>query len=280
MKALVNKIIPFSSVDGPGNRTAIFLQGCNFDCLYCHNPETRNLCENCGVCVKHCPAGALTCEDGIVRYDWQKCCGCDTCIKVCSKGASPKIREMSAQEVFWEVKKQIPYIRGITVSGGECTNYKEFLEELFSICRAHGLSTFIDSNGGLLDFEKEHNLLSVTDGVMLDVKAFSDDEHRKVTGCGNELVLKNAVILAKMGKLYEVRTVVVPELFDVHDTVKKTAELLLPYQKYGDIRYKLIAFRPNGVRREYAHFSVPERMYLEELESIVKSVGFHNIILL
>ena len=42
MKARVNKIIPFSSVDGPGNRTAIFLQGCNINCLYCHNPETRD----------------------------------------------------------------------------------------------------------------------------------------------------------------------------------------------------------------------------------------------
>ena len=30
MIGYINKIIPFSSVDGPGNRTAIFLQGCNF----------------------------------------------------------------------------------------------------------------------------------------------------------------------------------------------------------------------------------------------------------
>ena len=29
MKAPVNKIIPVSVVDGPGNRTAVFLQGCN-----------------------------------------------------------------------------------------------------------------------------------------------------------------------------------------------------------------------------------------------------------
>ena len=40
MKAVINRIIPFSSVDGPGNRTAIFLQGCNINCKYCHNPET------------------------------------------------------------------------------------------------------------------------------------------------------------------------------------------------------------------------------------------------
>ncbi|MCG8572187.1 MAG: 4Fe-4S cluster-binding domain-containing protein, partial [Spirochaetes bacterium] len=41
---IVNKIIPFSHVDGPGNRFALFLQSCNFNCNYCHNPETIRLC--------------------------------------------------------------------------------------------------------------------------------------------------------------------------------------------------------------------------------------------
>ena len=53
MKAVINRIIPFSSVDGPGNRTAIFLQGCNINCKYCHNPETRKMCVQCGTCVKN-----------------------------------------------------------------------------------------------------------------------------------------------------------------------------------------------------------------------------------
>ena len=57
----VNRILPFSSVDGPGNRTVVFLQGCGFDCKYCHNPETRNLCISCGDCVGKCPAHAIVC---------------------------------------------------------------------------------------------------------------------------------------------------------------------------------------------------------------------------
>jgi pyruvate formate lyase activating enzyme len=40
IKGRINKIIDSSVVDGPGNRTVIFFQGCNFNCTYCHNPET------------------------------------------------------------------------------------------------------------------------------------------------------------------------------------------------------------------------------------------------
>ena len=65
--APVNRIIPFSAVDGPGNRTAVFLQGCNIDCKYCHNPETRALCIHCGMCVQKCPTGALQLVEGKVK---------------------------------------------------------------------------------------------------------------------------------------------------------------------------------------------------------------------
>ena len=83
---------------------------------------------------------------------------------------------MSASDVIERVKKQMPYIRGITVSGGECTLQSEFLRELFFLAKKLSLSTFLDSNG-TYNFSSDTELLSVTDGVMLDIKAFDNEEH-------------------------------------------------------------------------------------------------------
>ena len=171
LKAPVNKIIPFSNVDGPGNRTSVFFQGCPFNCLFCHNPETIHLCHNCGACVQTCPAGALQLGgDGAVHWDSAACVQCDTCIKLCPHDASPKIRWMTVEELMGELRRSMPYIEGITTSGGECTLQNEFLIELFTAVHKLGKTCLIDSNGSF-DFEKDPRVLAVSEGVMLDVKA-------------------------------------------------------------------------------------------------------------
>ena len=96
MKGVINKIIPFSNVDGPGNRLSIFFQGCNYDCIYCHNPET---------------------------------------IEIFNENSKQNISEnitiMSIEDVLKEIEEVVNFISGITVSGGECTLQWKFLTELF-----------------------------------------------------------------------------------------------------------------------------------------------------
>lgn len=266
--ALVNKVIPFSCVDGPGNRTAIFLQGCNFDCKYCHNPETIHRCVNCGACVPYCKPGALTLRDGTVRYDITKCVLCDECFHHCPHGASPRTRALTAEQVMAEVRRNVPFIRGITVSGGECTRWPEFLRELFSLAKKENLHCLLDSNGSY-DFSADPALLAVTDGVMLDVKAWTPEEHRHVTGQDNAVVLKNLRFLAETGKLTEVRTVVVPGLFDAEETVERVSRLLA---ETGSLqtRYKIIRFRPMGVREAYKTLPQPGETLLSRLRDTAK----------
>ena len=275
----INKIIPFSSVDGPGNRTAIFLQGCNFNCRYCHNPETRNHCINCMDCVPGCPTNALKNNNGKVEFYPEKCIGCDNCINICKYGATPRIVRLTSRETFEKICENLPFIRGVTFSGGECMLYPDFMREVFSLCKEKNLGTLIDSNGSV-DFKKHLGLLEVTDGVMLDIKAYDLDEHIKVTDKGNNIVLKNALFLAERGKLFEIRTVIVPELFDFRKTVDDVSRLLSPYLERSNIRYKLISYRENGVRKEYRNYRMPNAKELNEAKDIAVKNGFNDIVLI
>lgn len=277
--AIVNKIIRFSSVDGPGNRTVVFLQGCNFNCRYCHNPETIGSCKQCGKCIAYCKTGAISFVDGEIVYDRDKCVNCDECFHHCPHRSSPKTSKMTPEQVFKEVKKNIPYIRGITVSGGECTLWRDFLVELLTLAKGAGLSTMLDSNG-TYDFSKDKELMDVVDAVMLDVKAFDRSEHEKVTDIHNDMVLSNLRYLAECDKLFEVRTVAVPELFDVKHTVFETSKLLEGTGKQEGIRYKLIKYRPIGVREEYRSYKTPTDEYMNQLRDIAYNNGMKDIVII
>ncbi len=80
----------FSSVDGPGTRVVLFLQGCHLRCPWCHSPQSwdttsplfffENRCTLCGACVAACPNNvhsitervAPTTHDFNKRYSIQK----------------------------------------------------------------------------------------------------------------------------------------------------------------------------------------------------------------
>ena len=277
MIAPVNRIIDHSVVDGPGNRTAVFFQGCPFQCTYCHNPETIHLCRDCGACVGICPTGALRMEAGKVLWDAAKCCGCDACIKNCPHLSSPRVTLMSVEEVLERIEKNRPFIRGITCSGGECTQYADFMTALFAKTKALGLSNLIDSNGSL-DFSQNPALMENADGVMLDIKCYDSVTHRTLTGHDNSLVLKNARWLAENGLLPEVRTVVVPGVLPNEKTVDAISRLLAPYQKTAPIRYKIIAFRPMGVRREYRGYAVPSPAMMQSLADLARRNGMTDVV--
>lgn len=274
--APINKIIPFSIVDGKGNRTSIFLQGCNIRCKYCHNPETQNLCGSCGTCVPKCPVGALSFQNEKVVWDMDTCIHCDTCIQVCERNATPKIKEMSVDEVFEKIKNNVPFIRGITVSGGECTLYPQFLTELFTKVKEIGLTCFIDTNG-TIELEQEQALMSVCDGVMLDVKSWEEQCFYDLTGYSNENVKKNLVYLAKEHKIEELRIVCLEQEVDAKKVLTECAKLL--GNEKERLLLKLIKFRNYGVRGEFKEKLSPSDQYMEELECLAKELGFQNILL-
>ena len=256
---------------------AIFFQSCPFECMYCHNPETIRMCIACGTCVQNCPVQALEKKDGQIVWDEKKCVQCDTCIKVCPHLSSPKIKWLSTNDLMEEIKKVRLFIRGITVSGGECTQHRDFLVELFSKVKQLGLTCLIDSNGSY-DFSGDSELMEVCDGVMLDVKATNPLFHQNLTHTDNQLVMKNLKFLLESGKLEEVRTVILPTYPDQNEETVRTVSRIIQ----GKCRYKLLRYRPFGVRKEGLDFCgqiITSEFEAERLKSIAKDEGSDSVII-
>lgn len=274
-KGIVNRILPHSSVDGPGNRAVVFMQGCNFNCSYCHNPETINHCSGCGMCIDACQHNALSLGDNGIEYNPALCTFCDDCLKACSQNSSPRTQNLSAAQVMKIIAKKREFISGITVSGGECSLQLDFITELFSLAKADGLHTLADSNGSI-EYSGKDEFLAICDGIMLDVKAFDNNEHVSLTGRDNLAVLTNLEFLAKAGKLYEVRTVIVPKLLNNHNTVDKVSRIIAGINP--QIRYKLIRYRDHGVRTELVNSYTPDDRYMDELSDIACQNGCQSVL--
>ncbi|WP_432401807.1 YjjW family glycine radical enzyme activase [Wukongibacter sp. M2B1] len=274
-KGVVNRIIPFSSVDGPGNRTAIFLQGCNYNCLYCHNPETITRCNGCGSCVEACPHGALSIIDKEIKWDRLACKQCDRCLEICNNTSSPRAIKMTTDEVLKEILQVRPFISGITVSGGECTLQSEFVTSLFRKTKELDLTTFLDTNGSVPLYER-NELVKAMDMAMVDFKSYDSKEHKLLTGMDNKVVLKNIKYLSSINKLYEVRTVIVPELLDNFYNIDMISKLIVSLDPA--IRYKIIKYRANGVRLNLIDSYTPGEEMIDELVGIATKNGCQKVI--
>lgn len=227
--------IPFSCVDGPGNRFVVFLQGCNFDCVACHNPQTI---------PGHGPID----------------------------GFHPE--HLTIDDVLAQIRRAAPFISGITASGGEATQQDEFLVALFRAIKGdHALShltCFVDSNGAC-DPDVWNRLAPVMDGAMIDLKCLDPALHERLTGSGNDRVLASILHLQDLGLLFEVRLLLVAGVNDDPDLVRATGEWLAAVDPA--MRIKLIGFRSHGVRAHDPPMCEPTRESLEASAEVLRAVA-------
>ncbi|RNM16993.1 radical SAM protein [Nocardioides pocheonensis] len=179
-------VVPFSWVDGPGNRFVVFTQGCPFDCLACHNPET----------IPPHPPGT--------RH--QTVAGLLTEIRL----AEPYLQGVTVSG--GEATAQWRFVR-------------DLFRAVRADPRLRRLTTYVDTNGHALPRVWDA-LLPVTDGFMVDLKALDPDVHRRLTGRGNGLVLDSIRYLHDRNRLAEVRLLLVPGHNDSADQLERTAAWL------------------------------------------------------
>ena len=202
----------FGSVDGPGVRFVVFMQGCRMRCKYCHNPDSWKI-----------NAGEEKTSDEVLKYALR-------------------------YKNYWGKDG------GITVSGGEPLLQIDFVTELFKGAKKEGVHTVIDTCGQPFTregafFSKLQRLLASTDLVLLDIKHIDDEQHRLLTGWGNENILDFARYLSEIGKPVWIRHVLVPSRNDSDEYLSRLDAFVktlrnverfevLPYHTLGVYKWK------------------------------------------
>jgi pyruvate formate lyase activating enzyme len=274
---LVGSTLSGSLVDGPGNRFVVFLQGCNFDCFNCHNPHTINRCDSCAVCLDACEPRALDLVDGLVVFDPARCTGCDLCLAVCPTDSSPMAVERTVDSLLDEIRRYAPFISGVTVSGGEPTLQLDFLVALLGGVKAElGLSTMVDSNGSL-DVAGWRRLVPVLDGAMIDLKAMTPETHHRITGQDNAAVLSSIRFLHRVGRLHEVRLLVIEGLTDSDGELEAYAAFLGSLDP--EVRLRLLAFRHHGVREHGRSWPETAPGTMHRVAGTLAGLGLGNVVL-
>ncbi|MBF0297376.1 MAG: YjjW family glycine radical enzyme activase [Oligoflexia bacterium] len=255
--AVVSRIIESSFVDGPGHRMVIFFQGCNLNCIYCHNPETIGICKQCFSCIDNCKHKALTLSKNNIIFNHKLCQKCDLCIKNCPHSSNPHSYKISIDTLIKKVNEEQNFIDGVTFSGGEATKWSQFIINLITTIKklphspcspssnsATNLTFFIDTNG-YNNIQTFNKLSSVIDGFMFDLKAINPTIHANITGKKNQNILENFKLISDKKLLFEIRTVFIEGINDSEQEVLNILNFVKNLNDYTN--FKIIPFRPQGV---------------------------------
>lgn len=296
MEGIITNIQRFSTGDGPGIRTTVFVKGCPLRCLWCQNPETwsiepqiawyRSKCVECGKCIEVCPnESILPNQETLVPEE--SCEACGKCVEACPKGARELIGErMDSSEVLEEVLKDKVFYEesggGVTVSGGEALVQPEFTKELLQRCHEEGVPTALDTSGHF-KFEKVEVALPFTDLVLYDLKHSNPDKHRGLTGVGLEKIRKNIKKIDESGTRIWIRTPIVPGHTDGEENISKIAEFIAHLENVE--RYDLLPYNPL-VESDYENINKiyplkgleePRKEKMEKLKKIAESHGIEKV---
>ena len=246
-KGRIFDIQRYSIHDGNGIRTIVFLKGCVLRCRWCCNPESQ-------------------------EYD----------IQTMMVQGKPKVigRDVTVAEVMKTVEKDRPYYwrtgGGLTLSGGESLCQPEFATALLQAAQESGISTAMESMG-CAKWETIEKLLPYLDQYLLDIKHMNPRKHKEFTGRSNELMIENAMKIAKSGMTeLSIRVPVIPGFNDTEEEIRQiaayTATLpnvkrmhLLPYHRLGQDKY-------TGLNREYLMGDVkpPTNEHMEKLLKVAE----------
>ncbi len=210
MTGRIHSFESFGSVDGPGIRFLVFMQGCGFRCKYCHNPDTW----------AHSNAEEYTVDEVLKKaLRYQSYWGDEGGITV--SGGEPLLQLEFVTELF-EKAKAAGATTCIDTAAGPFTREGVW-------------------------FENFKRLMAATDLVLLDIKHIDSEKHKDLVGQDNANVLDCAKFLAEINKPVWVRHVLVPGVNSDKESLEALAEFIRPLKNVK--RVDVLPYHTLGVKK-------------------------------
>ncbi len=280
--------------DGPGIRSVVFFKGCPLRCIFCHNPETQGAdveiafsakdCIGCGACAEVCPEDAI-CLGTLWHIERQRCTRCAECVKVCPGSGLRAIGSYYEPEMLAEMLlRDNPFYRhsggGITLSGGECTIYPDYLESLLKHLKVNGIHITLETSGFFEYDQFKHKILPYLDLIYYDIKVADYDAHERFTGKPNHVIHDNLQRLIKEGTVEVApRVPLVPGVTTTEENLSSIVDILcdagaenvtlLPYNPMGMAMYPKLGRRPPPLSESFMKPDEEREVY-EMLRRIIE----------
>lgn len=211
-KGYIHSIESCGTVDGPGLRYVIFLQGCPMRCQYCHNPDTWEPGKG----------DQMTVDEVLASFYHNTAFYKNGGVTV--TGGEPMMQMDFLIELFGKLHE-----------GG------------YHTCLDTSGIMFQPENESAM--EKIETLMGLTDLVMLDIKHIDDEKHKELTKHSNQRILAFAKYLDQKGIPVWIRHVVVPGITLYKEYLERLGEFMaglnnvkaldvLPYHTMGKVKYE------------------------------------------
>ena len=265
---MIFNIQRYSTHDGPGIRTVVFLKGCSLGCRWCQNPESRARSEDllydsrlclagCELCQQAAPAVITRTLDGLIIHRQnvndshiaalRDCCP-TTALTVCGE-------EKSVEEIMATVLRDKPFYDrsggGITLSGGEPFMNPTLAQALFEASHQAGIHTAVETCLHV-PWKYIEPSLPFVDLFLADLKHVDEAVFQQWTDGSARRVLDNLQRLAQAGKKMIIRVPLIQGFnaseADIAAITDFAADLLqvseihyLPYHTLGMNKYQLLS---------------------------------------
>lgn len=217
MQGRIHSLESFGTVDGPGVRFVVFVQGCPMRCAYCHNPDTWEM-----------NAGTLM-EPAYIIEQYERNIGFYKGGGITVTGGEPLMQMDFMLDLFTQAKAK----------------------NIHTCIDTSGIA-FNPDNPALM--EKMDRLMELTDLVMLDIKHIDPEKHRELTSQPNTNILKFAAYLNEKNVDMWIRHVIVPGITDDDKYLFQLGYFIgqfhnlkaldaLPYHTMGEKKYESLGLK-------------------------------------